>query len=82
MPSLTGNYSSVLQPGRGRGVTSSYADLPAPQPPLGYIVAYTPEQIADLMRPQYKGPEGGRPTSMEVSYSSACLIVVFIVVVT
>ena len=35
-------------------MTSYSASVPN-QPPLGYIVAYTPEQVADLMRDQYHG---------------------------
>ena len=34
--------------------SGSYAASAPNQPPLGYIVAYTPEQVADLMRDQYQ----------------------------
>ena len=37
--------------------TGSYNASPATQPPpLGYIVAYTPEQIAELVKDQYHAP--------------------------
>ena len=36
--------------------TLSYVSSPANPPPLGYIVAYTPEQLADLMRDHYQVP--------------------------
>ena len=34
---------------------SVYATAQPKNPPLGYIVAYTPEQIADLMKDQLGG---------------------------
>ena len=45
---------------------NTYATAQPKNPPLGYIVAYTPEQIADLMKDQLGGvPQvtpAGQPT--------------------
>lgn len=48
---------SILQP---KGVTE-YAQYHPPPQPLGYIVAYTPEQLTDIVRDQYCS---GPPSSM------------------
>ena len=48
----------------------SYSAAASNQPPLGYIVAHTPEQVADLMRDQYRGPlppTPGDATSPKIS---------------
>ena len=41
----------------------SYNAIPTSQPPLGYIVAYTPEQIAELVKDQYHAPAAMRTST-------------------
>ena len=48
--------------GAGSSGNQTYATSHPKNPPLGYIVAYTPEQIADLMKDQLGGVPQVTPT--------------------
>ena len=48
--------------GPGSSGNQAYATSHPKNPPLGYIVAYTPEQIADLMKDQLGGVPQVTPT--------------------
>lgn len=56
--SLQRNASSSLGAGSG---STTYSTYQPPAPPLGYIVAYTPEQLTEIIKDQY---QHGPPSSM------------------
>lgn len=56
--SVHSKLTSVYSGGTGE---SSYASYRPPPPPLGYIVAYTPEQLTEIIKDQFTS---GPPTSL------------------